>query len=379
MRIAIVTHNVLRGDGQGRVNFEFVSYLLRNGHSVELFADAVEDVLVEMGATWTRVQPGFEGIDLLKVWRFKRMADVVVAGRANEFDAIVACGVVLGIRHDLNVAHFVHGTWLRSPYHASKVRRNLNGWYQWLFSTMNARWEKRVFAQAHRVGSVSRMVSEELKSIGVDPKKIVLLGNGVDVDEYRPGVESRAELKLPVDVPLGLFVGDIQSPIKNLDAVLRALVSVPGLHLAVAGRPGSSPYPALAKRLGIDDRVHFLGFRRDIAALMRACDFFALVSRRDSCPLVVLEAISSGLPVITSRTVGNHDLVLDCCGFVIDTPDSADQLEVALRRLTLEPELRRDMSERARARALENTWDRMSARYVQALTELKSVDQPESA
>src|SRR5690606_25250574 len=110
---------------------------------------------------------------------------------------------------------------------------------------------------------------------------------------------------LPDAVPLALFVGDIQSSIKNLDAGLAALVQVPGLHLAVAGRIGTSPYPAMAEGLGVQDRVHFLDFRSDIADLMRAADFFVLVSRRDSCPLVLIEAVSSGLPVVTARTVGN--------------------------------------------------------------------------
>lgn len=378
MRIAIVTHNVLTGDGQGRVNHELVCYLLANGHRVELFADRVADDLVDAGAHWTRIHPGFQGIDLLKVWRFRRLADRALRNRVDDFDAIIACGVVLGLPHHLNVAHFVHGTWLNSPFHASKVRGGIDAAYQMVFSRLNAIWEKQVFAQARSVGAVSQMVSDELIEIGVKPDKIHVLGNGVDTKEFAPrmpggaGYATREVFGLPDAVPLALFVGDIQSSIKNLDAVLAALVQVPGLHLAVAGRIGTSPYPAMAEGLGVQDRVHFLDFRSDIADLMRAADFFVLVSRRDSCPLVLIEAVSSGLPVVTARTVGNSDLVRDKCGFVIDSPDDIDGLTRALDVLANNPEERERLSVAARNVGLENTWDRMSQKYVEVLDLQKS-------
>lgn len=367
VRIAIVTHNVLRGDGQGRVNYEFVRYALERGATVELFADRVDEDLLALGASFTPVNPGFGDVDLLKVWRFRRLTDTVLRDRASEFDAIIACGVVLGVDHDLNVAHFVHGTWLRSPWHASKVRKGIDGAYQWLFSALNARWERSVFSRAKVVGAVSSMVRDELKEIGVDPHRIKVLGNGVDTTEFAPGVVSRAKLGLPEGVPLALFVGDIQSPIKNLDLVLDAMTRVPRLHLAIAGRVGTSPYPAMAQRLGIQDRTHFLDFRSDIADLMRGADFFVLVSRRDSCPLVVLEALASGLPVVTAKTVGNHDLVDGRSGFVIDAPDDLNGLVSALETLTNDERERARLAIEARAVGVENTWDLMAEKYLSVL------------
>ena len=361
----------MRGDGQGRVNLEFASHLLDAGHSVALFADKVDEELVSLGAVWVPVHPGFQSNDLLKVWRFRRLATRALLPRLSQFDAIVACGVVLDVQHDLNIAHFVHGTWLRSEYHASKIQKGIGAAYQWLFSFLNARWEREVFSKAQKAGAVSRMVADELVEIGVSPEKVVVLGNGVDLDEFHPGDADRGQLGLPAGPPLALFVGDIRYPIKNLDAVLTAMVNVKDLHLAVAGRVTNSPYPALAARLGVADRVHFLDFRRDIADLMRASDFFVLVSRRDSCPLVVLEALASGLPVVTAKTVGNSDLVEDCCGYVIETPDSLDQLARALVRLTEDEVLRQRFARAARLRAMENSWKAMSERYMHSLDMLQ--------
>jgi len=144
--------------------------------------------------------------------------------------------------------------------------------------------------------------------------------------------------------------------------VLHALQQVPALHVAVVGRLPGSPYPALAEQLGVADRVHFLGFRRDVASLMRAVDFFVLPSRRDSCPLVLLEAMASGLPVIVSRQVGTANLVGEA-GFVIENPEDHEALAQAMAMLTREPDLRREMGQKARAVAEEHSWERMASRY----------------
>ena len=370
MKIAIVSHDITKGDGQGRVNYELVRYLLAQGVDVHLLADRVAPDLVEQGATWIPVHPRTESIHLIKVWKSARMVDRLLNQIGHRFDIILACGVTLNRAHTVNVAHFVHGTWLRSPYHASRVRPGLNGLYQWLYSAINARWERHTFEQADTAVAVSEMVRQELIDIGVPPEKITVIVNGVNSEEFAPGAAERKVLGLPEDVPLGLFVGDIQSPIKNLDTVLHALTEVPGVHLAVAGAIRRSPYPALAEKLEIADRVHFLGFRRDIPDLMKAADFFVLASRRDSCPLVLLEAMASGLPVITARTVGSADLVGTTCGFVLQGPDDRATLLQGLRTLAFDPATREEMGRAARRVAEAHSWDQMSERYMNLFTEI---------
>jgi glycosyltransferase involved in cell wall biosynthesis len=211
------------------------------------------------------------------------------------------------------------------------------------------------------------MVREELIEIGVPDEKITVIINGVDLEEFKPGPADRDSLKLPDGPVLGLFVGDIKSPIKNLDTVLRALPRVPHLHLAVAGESSDSPYPALADELNVADRVHFLGFRRDIADLMRAADFFLIPSRRDSCPLVLLEALASGLPVIASSRVGNAPLLQSGAGFVLDDPEDVVTLSDHTGTLTTDPALRQRMGRAARTVAETHSWDQMAASYLQLI------------
>ena len=333
-----------------------------------LIADTIDESLVDEGVHWLQVPTDAldERIDLLKIWRFRRKANRLLQDHGDTFDAIMACGAVLTYPHALNAVHFVHGTWLQSPFHSSKVRSGPYAWYQWLVSTLNARWELEAFEQADHLIAVSDMVRDELIEIGVRSEDISVIVNGVDVDEFAPGPADREALGLPVRPVLGLFVGDIQSPIKNLDAVLHAMVDVDALHLAVAGSTERSPYPGLATQLGIEDRVHFLGFRRDIPDLTRAADFFTLPSRRDSCPLVHLEAMASGLPTIVSNRVGTASLVRDA-GFVIEAPDDTPALVQAMRYMVSHPEERAQMGARARETAETLRWERMAEQYADFL------------
>lgn len=365
MHIALVTHNVIKGDGQGRVNYELTRHFLQQGADVTLIADTVDQSLVSAGAHWRPVQTGAlsDAVDLLKVWRFRRKADRLLHNIGHTFDAILACGAVLTYPHTLNAVHFVHGTWLKSPFHSARIRSGLNAYYQRLFSTLNARWELEAFDCADHLIAVSNMVRDELVDIGVAPDDISVIVNGVDVDEFAPGPADRSALGLPPEPMLGLFVGDIQSPIKNLDAVLKGLAENDDVHLAVAGSTERSPYLEMATQLGISDRVHFLGFRRDIPDLMRTADFFVLPSRRDSCPLVLLEAMASSLPVITAQTVGTSNLVEDC-GFILDGPDDQSTLNQAMQVLATRPAQRKSMGKAAREVACTHRWSRMADQYL---------------
>ena len=331
MRIVIVTHNVLKGDGQGRANYEIAKYALRNGASVELIADQVDEDLVSAGAIWTPVQPKIlRQINLFKVWQFAQKANAIVRKRSAEADIIHGYGYCLDVPHQVNTSQFVHSAWMKSSAHTAKQNKNAYGAYQWTYSKLNSIWERRAYSQAQVVVAASSTVKEELKDLGIAENRLRVILNGADLSEFHPGEESRAELKLPEGVMLALFAGDIKTPRKNLDTVLKAVAKTPDVHLAVVGRVEGSPFPAMAESLGIADRVHFLDFRRDIARIMRAVDFFVFPSRYEACALVLAEATAAGLPIITAKTTGGSELVTDASGIRVDNADDADAISGAM-------------------------------------------------
>jgi len=370
MRIALISHDIVSGDGQGRVNVELARHLLAHGVEVDLLADRVDDDLVTLGATWVPIHPGGRSINLLRVWKFKRMVDRYLDAHAGRYDVVVACGVVLSRSHTVNVAHFVHGTWVHSPYHPARRHRGLQRWYYSLYGWLNARWETAVWRQTSVVVAVSENVAQDVIALGIESERVVVIPNGVEPTEFAPGPSERSRFGLPETPVLGLFAGDIRSPIKNLDTALRALALTPEVHLAVAGTKDGSPYPALATEWGVADRVHFLGFQTEVAALMRSADFFVLPSHQDAFGLVVTEAMATGLPVVVSRTVGASCLVTPETGIVISPPDDASALAAAFERLASSSALRHSMGRAARSCAEDYSWNRLGERYLDLFHQL---------
>lgn len=364
MRAAIVTHVVGRGDGQGRVNDEVAQALLRRGHRVDLLATHVDADLAERdGVTWHRVPPSRLPTALLRNQAFAWRTAARLRRHRPGLDAVLLNGAITWAPGDLNAAHMVHSAWLRSPAHTARVRRGPYAWYQWLYTAWNARWERRAFAEAGLVVAVSEAVRDQVLALGLEAHRVRVIPNGVDLQEFRPGPADRHDLPVPEGAVTALFAGDLQTSRKNLDTVLHALVDVPGLHLLVAGATDGSPYPALAGRLGLDGRVHFLGYRRDVPRLMRAADLFVLPTRYEPFGLVLVEALATGLPVVTARTAGAAPIVEAAGGTVLDDPDDVAALARALQTLAADAELRARLGTRARAAAEAHGFGRMAEQY----------------
>lgn len=365
MKIAIVTHKFVKGDGQGRVNSEVVREALRQGHHLTLIATEVaEEFLAHPAVTWIPVPVAGWPTALLQNQVFAKRSARWIEAHRKEFDVLQVNGFTTWAGADVNAVHFVHSAWLRSPVHSARLRQGLYGLYQGLYTALNARLERRAFAQAKIIVAVSEQIRRELLQIGVPAEKIRVIVNGVDTGEFHPGEKQRSDFGLPEGVPLALFAGDIRTPRKNLDTVLKALAQTSGIHLAVAGEISGSPYPALSAEMGLASRVQFLGFRRDIPDLMRAADLFVFPSRYEACSLVLLEALASGLPIITAKTAGGSEVVTEDCGVVLPDPDDAAALAGALCRMAESQDRMAVSGRAARLVAEQHTWANMAADYL---------------
>jgi glycosyltransferase involved in cell wall biosynthesis len=365
MRIGIVTRRVGPNDGQGRVNMEVAREALRQGFAVSLFCESADQVLVDAGAEIVALPPpAFLPSRLLRDQVFAARSAAALRG----CDAVLSNGFATWARSDVNAVHFVHRAWAASPHHPWRQHRDVRSLYARLYAGVNARLERGAFRRTPKVVAVSQKLKAELVAGGVPAERITTILNGVDTREFAPGAADRAALGLPAQVPLALFAGDLRTSRKNLDCVLLALAkSSPGLHLAVAGRHENTAWPAMAASLGVVDRVHFLGFRTDMPDVMRAADFFVFPSRYEACSLVLLEALASGLPVITATSAGGAEIVTPDVGFVLSDSEDVDGLAESMRRLTEDETLRRSMHEAARRIAAAHGWQAMARHYVSLL------------
>lgn len=380
MKLCIVTHKIKKGDGQGRVNYEVAQEAIRRGHQLTLLASEVAPELEDNNqVNWISIPVKGYPTEFVRNFIFAQKSADWLRQHRSEIDLVKVNGAINLAAADVNAVHFVHSSWLRSPVHISRNRRDLYGFYQWLFTAFNARWEKQAFQKAQVVVAVSEKVAQELVNIGVPRSRIRVIINGVDLEEFAPGESNRQKLGLPENVTLALFAGDIRTPRKNLDTVLHALTKVPDLHLVVVGHTQGSPFPELATSLGLSDRVHFVGFRRDIPQIMQAVDLFVFPSRYEACSLVLLEALSSGLPVITATATGGGELVTPECGIVLSDSDDIDALAVALMSLvSVDAErlvvrhhpLMQQMGKAARSVAEKHSWTTMAQTYVDLFEEL---------
>jgi glycosyltransferase involved in cell wall biosynthesis len=345
------------------VNYEVVKAALARGYRVTVVAMSCEEELANH-PNGEFVKIGRERLptELLRNLVFASESARWLRLHRKEFGLVQANGFVTWEPCDIVAAHFVHSGWAKSKYYPFRSLRPYS-LYQRLYTALNARWERTAFTRAKRVIAVSRLLIPDLVALGVRPENIEVILNGVDTEQFHPGVSSRETFRLPLQVPMALFVGDIRTPRKNLDTTLHALRGVPELHLAVAGGVQGSPYPALARSLGAEDRVHFLGKVSRIPELMRSVDFFVFPSRYEAHPLVLLEAMASGLPSIVSNTFGAQDFI-GTSGLILSDPDDVRALGDAMRDFVGDPAKLQEMARVARQQALGMTWSSMAAAYL---------------
>ena len=150
-----------------------------------------------------------------------------------------------------------------------------------------------------------------------------------------------------------LSVGELNEN-KNHQIVIRTLAELndPSIHYAIAGNGALAEYlTALAEQLGVVDRVHLLGYRRDVAELYKTADVYVLPSLREGLNVSIMEAMASGLPVVCNRIRGNTDLVNTLTGVLCSTHNACDLLS-AIQCLRTNRQLREEMG-RAGSRSAE--------------------------
>ena len=183
--------------------------------------------------------------------------------------------------------------------------------------------------------------------VGVDPSRIVVLRNGVAVPAACPTAPCAAGFTF-------LFLGNLLAG-KGLPDLLHALAT-PRLRfmawrLVVAGGGNTAPLHLLARTLGIGARVTFSGWldRAATDAALACADALVLPSHHEALPLVLLEAASIGIPLITTPVGAIPELFRDGETALFVPPGDRVALAVALHRVLTDPECRARLSHNGRA------------------------------
>ncbi|HZM94930.1 MAG TPA: glycosyltransferase family 4 protein [Vicinamibacterales bacterium] len=276
-------------------------------------------------------------------------------------------------KHRIDVAHShefsmaVYGGWAAwragiphvitmhgGRYYASRLRRRL---------ALRA----AVTLSAATVAVSSPLAQAISDDLGVKRSRILMVPNGVRyVNPER--VTLRDELGLHADDRLIVAVGNLY-PVKGHQYLVDALALIaskyPRLHVAIAGRGGlEEMLRSRAADLHLRDRVHLLGLRSDIPAILAAADVFALPSLSEGLPIALIEAMFAARPIVATE-VGEVGVALDGgqAGLLVE-PGNVNALAAAVDGLLAEPARAETLGERAAGRARTHySLSRMVARY----------------
>lgn len=373
MKVALIYHGCHRKGGVERLVFEAARYLAARRHEVHVFAEEWEEAPAPPGGapiSYHRV-PAPSGPDPLRMFRFYVNSTRLV--RQIGFDVLNSHGVFCP-EGGVHWANSVHRAYLErsrknfSPLSARRMRQRLNPQHALIL-----RQERRHFTQGgyQSVIAASRQVAEDLHRLyGAPSADIEVIHNGLDPEDFNPArrlarrAAERAKLGV-ADHEVALLMVANELERKGLPTLLTALQKLarPELKLLVAGRAQYAAYLPRIAALGLKDRVRFVGSSSDVAAFHAAADLFVLPTQYEAFCLAILEALGSGLPVVTTTVPGAGDVIQPGVnGLLMHDPLNADELAAHIETLLDEP-TRRRMQEQAAFSVEPYHWHSILSRY----------------
>ncbi len=360
MKVAISIEHFepVRGGGETYCR-NFTRILRAEGHEVHVFAFSWDES--EKGPIYHRLAP--PPMDMFRRYAFAMRAREAL--QRERFDIIHGFGKSIWM-DVFRPGGGVHRAWMEHEHRAtdSPLARLVLRGRQW-FSVdqrLVLKLERMQFGPGgtHHIIAVSNLVRDEiLRHYGCEPERITVVHNGADLRRFTPDLRdrfrkvTRRELAFAPNEVMLLFVGHNYKR-KGLHALIRALPYLDErlgrCRVVVAGVGRRAPCDMLAARLGLADRIQYVGATASPERLYAAADIFCFPSYYDPCANVVLEALACGLPVITSTSNGSGEIITQGReGYVVD-PDDAPALGRAMLRL-FNPDRRAAASRAARALA----------------------------
>jgi UDP-glucose:(heptosyl)LPS alpha-1,3-glucosyltransferase len=385
MDIAFCYENVLpeRG-GCSTYIADLARRLMADGHSVHLYA-CRWDAAALPPSTVFHALPAPRGPRFLRPWRFS----AACVQRLAEARHHVSLGFdktwgqdVLYPQGGLHVASAAHNLlkyrmpWVRRFARVAKAFDLAHRSY--------ARLERRQYCTPPRPLIVvnSNMVLRHFRHYyRIDPNDVRVIPSAIDPDRFlehdrpRRRLEWRQRWGVGPGETVALFMG-MNYRLKGIEPLLHAIrllkpeqIGDRGFRLLIFGNPEARRYERLAGRLGIRERVRFLGHCREPRNCYFAADFLVHPTFYDPCSLVVLEALACGLPVITSRYNGAAELIEPSReGFVINDPHDHERLASCISQL-LDPARRSGLAQAARRAAAQWTFDHHYRQLLQVFAE----------
>lgn len=362
MRIALViyTYSETRG-GAERICTYLTRGLLARGHEVHVVARRFHRGTLPPGATVHELRTN----ETFSAWKHLAFAANVKRFLETETFDIVHSFTRTYSQDILRLGGGTHREYLRCM---SPERSLLGRWWsrfnpKELVQLRLERLGLRRGAYRRVVAVSNRVKAEVLRYYPVPPEDIVVIPNGVDIRKFSPDLQAhrarvRKNFGIKDDETAFLFCGNGPRR-KGLAYAIEALARLPeGCRLLVVGDAGAD-YLSIARRWKIASRISLLGPRDPVHEFYGAADALVLPTLYDPFPNVCLEAMASGLPVITTAVTGVAEIITEGVdSFVVPAGQDVDALSARMRELN-DRGRREAMSKAARATAERYSVERM--------------------
>lgn len=354
-----------------------LSRRLTSTYAVQFFGDEFDPEAmsqVEFVPVGGRPMPGFAA-----AWSFRQRAGARL--RVSRPDVTISYGANCP-PGDILYVNSVHRAWLGHgrpiPTRLGTVPNSLR--YALPQHRAILALERSYFRSSPRaVVAVSHQTADEVCTLyGVPRERVTTIPNGYSADEFSPArrasdrPEQRARLGLTDDdIVLLLVANELHR--KGFATLLEATARLgdPRVQIHVVGRAPIDVYRGQIDRLGLTGRVHWHGASGDVAPWYAVGDLFVMPTQYEAFPLVVVEALASGLPVITTAVAGSSEAIQpDVNGLLQRDPDDADEL-AALLEQGIDPMRRARWSAAAPGSVADLEWGELARRFTTVIERVR--------
>ncbi len=360
MKIAFVKRHFSYYGGAERYLNRLIEALKNKAKEIHIFAN---NWIADKDLIFHKV-PILNFSSFLKAYTFNRNLKI----NLQEFDCVISFERTIN-QHIYRAGEGCHIRWLqiRSTYEHFWKRYSfkINPLHQYYLKL-----ERQIFEKTPLIIANSEMIKNEIiHYYNISPLKIKVIYNGVDPLKFSPAKEMEKKkiiFNQSFNGKIILFVGSGFER-KGLLTLLKALSLLKNKKflLLVLGKGNFGKYKEISKELGISDKIHFYGPTKEIEKFYAVSDIFVLPTLYDPFSNATLEAMASGLPVITTVNNGASELIEEGKeGFIIQNPlnyrELTEKIEFALKE-------KGKMGELARKKAEQYTIERAAKEFFQCV------------
>lgn len=381
LKILFISHEFNNySNGEIKFIYNLALHFLEKGNEVHLLGFGADPEIIEKKAEFHRIKRIIERPHFLKSLIFLIFSTIFVLRNRKKFDLIHASGPNVFAYHHINTCQFVHSAYKRYlKFFKFPLIKKI---YYYFFHNFFSFLEKLIYKKSKIIIAVSEKIKKELINFAkVNPSKIEIIYNGINPSEF-PFKSEKEKEELLKEYPflknktIFLFAGDITTNRKGVEFLIKAFKDLnEKAFLLIIGNEKNSPYPYLVKKLNLENKIKFLGFKKDISFYYRASDFFIFPSLYDPCPIVVFEAMKSLSPCIVSdkKFCGSAEIIEnEKEGFIIKNPfntyEIKEKILKAIKNKEKIKEMEKNIKEKIKMVYFENIFKKYEEIYYKLLS-----------